>query len=896
MKFPTQLYLTALSMCSEHLRILLAVETPALSEKILHISASDSSDRGYSYIHCHQGVEAVHLVKTSCEEQKPFAMAILETGQRNPNSNALRTAAQIRGIDPQIELILLTEETTLNHAELAEQIPPLHKFQVLHADHIPHTLMRLLSHLEHKWCLERELKKTRVLLQEEKAAHKHEQEYGQQLERAVEMMQLGVFIADLDGHILYHNPAAAFMHGYQAQELVGQDITMLNAPDLGSRLNLAQIHTWNGLIRESVHQKRDGTTFPVWLMSEIVQNAEGEPWVIVTSCENITDRKQAEEELKRHRDHLEELVNARTVELTEMNRQLQREILEHKRTGEALQKSEKRYRTVLEAAPDPVVVYDEDGQVTYLNPAFSRIFGWTLDECQSRDIELIPVEHLSENRLIHRKIREGETISGIETTRLTRQGNSVEVSISGAGFFDQHGNLQGSVITIQDITERKKTEEEIRFIAYHDALTGLENRKSFYMRLEDQILGAYGKKRRIGDKWALMFLDLDKFKYVNDTLGHDVGDELLKVIAERLQKCVRKTDHVFRLGGDEFTVLVNNLTTDSDAARIAQKIRRSIARPCIIKEHEIYITVSIGISVYPTDGKEVETLVKNSDMAMYAAKEESEGYRFFTEEMNQKALERMRLERSLRTALQNNQFIVHYQPLINDKNQIMGMEALLRWYHPEYGLINPSRFIPLAEETGSIVAIGKWVLHTACQQTKHWHNMGYTNLYVSVNLSTRQFKEPDLLETIEQILEATGLPPEKLKLEVTESGIMENPDQAIVTMKYLRDKGIQFSIDDFGTGYSSLSYLKRFPIDTLKIDRSFVLDSIHNKNDQEIIKTIISMARTLHMETIAEGVETEEQHAFLIQQGCQMMQGYYLGWPMPAQQFSERLQTQNPVD
>ena len=858
--FPKQLECVMLSMEPEQLRILVAVENPALLERVLHINMSDSSDRRYEYIRCRQGIEAVNLVKAFFEEQRPFAMVILDAGQ-DTDSNGLWLAEQIRRIDPLIELIFLTEETTI----------------------------------EQKWRLEHELQKVRELLQQEQTERKHEQEYWQQLERAVEMMQIGVFIADLDGHILYHNPAAAFMHGYQAQELFGQDITVLNAPDLKHRMNLAQIQTWNGLIRESVHQKKDGTTFPVWLMSEIVQNAEGEPWVMVTSCENITERKLAEEELKRHRDHLEELVNDRTAALTAMNTQLQREILEHKRTAEALQKSEKRYRTVLEAAPDPVVVYDEDGQMTYLNPAFSRIFGWTLDECQANEIELVPVEHLSENRLILRKIRQGETISGIETTRLTKHGNLVNVSISGAGFFDQHGKLQGSVITIQDITERKKTEEEIRFIAYHDALTGLENRKSFYMRLEDQILRLHGKKRRIADKWALLFLDLDKFKYVNDTLGHDVGDDLLKVIAERLQKCVRKTDYVFRLGGDEFTIILNNLSTDSDAGRIAQKIRKSIAKPCFIKDHELYVTVSIGISIYPNDGQAVETLVKNSDMAMYAAKEESEGYRFFTEEMNQKALERMRLERSLRTALQNNQFVVHYQPLISDKNQIMGMEALLRWYHPEYGLINPSRFIPLAEETGAIVSIGKWVLHTACQQTKQWHDMGYPHLYVSVNLSTRQFKESDLLETIEQVLEATGLPPQKLKLEVTESGIMENPDQAIVIMEYLRAKGIQFSIDDFGTGYSSLSYLKRFPIDTLKIDRSFVLDSINNKNDQEIIKTIISMARTLHMETIAEGVETKEQHTFLIQQGCQMMQGYYLGLPMPAEQFSERLHIQKSV-
>ena len=291
----------------------------------------------------------------------------------------------------------------------------------------------------------------------------------------------------------------------------------------------------------------------------------------------------------------------------------------------------------------------------------------------------------------------------------------------------------------------------------------------------------------------------------------------------------------------------------------------------------------------------METLVKNADMAMYAAKEERQGYRFFTEEMNRKALERMGLESSLRNALQHKQFVIYYQPLVNNRNRVIGMEALLRWYHPELGVINPSKFIPLAEETGAIISIGKWVLHSACQQTSEWHEKGYAGLYVAVNLSTRQFREPDLIETIEQVLESTGLSPDCLKLEVTESGIMKDPEQAVAKMKILRAKGIRFSIDDFGTGYSSLSYLKRFPIDTLKIDRSFVTDCSTNKDDQEIIKTIISMAQSLNLETVAEGVETEEQLDFLIRQGCHIMQGYYFDQPMPANKFEKILQTRGTI-
>jgi EAL domain-containing protein (putative c-di-GMP-specific phosphodiesterase class I) len=272
-------------------------------------------------------------------------------------------------------------------------------------------------------------------------------------------------------------------------------------------------------------------------------------------------------------------------------------------------------------------------------------------------------------------------------------------------------------------------------------------------------------------------------------------------------------------------------------------------------------------------------------MAMYAAKEEGKGYRFFTAEMHRKALERMKIESSLRTALQDNEFVLYYQPLVDKKDRLIGMEALLRWYHPDLGVIGPSQFIPLAEETGVIVSIGEWALYAACQQAKKWYDMGYTQFYMAVNLSTRQFKEPDLVEVIEQVLKTTGLPPQCLKLEVTESGIMEDPQQAVVKMKLLQEKGINFSIDDFGVGYSSLSYLRRFPIDTLKIDQSFVIESAASKDDQEIIKTIIIMAQNLSMNTVAEGVETKEQLDFLAHQGCNIMQGYYFGRPMPAKKF-----------
>ncbi len=602
---------------------------------------------------------------------------------------------------------------------------------------------------------------------------------------------------------------------------------------------------------------------------------------------------QAECERQKMHNELERWLEERTIELMNANTQLAEEIEERKRIEEALRKSEERYRIVLESVPDPVVVYDMEDRIAYLNPAFSRVFGWTLAESLGSSINFVPLEHLADVRLIFEKIQHGEMVSGIETTRLTKEGMPVEVSISGTGFFDRSGRLQGSVMTIQDITARKKTEQEIRYIAYHDMLTGLHNRKSFYMRLEDQLLqsqSSNGKRRGRQLKWAILFLDLDRFKDINDTLGHDVGDALLQNVSKRLQANLRKSDYLFRLGGDEFTILLNGLTDSADVAKVAKKLREEVARPYIIQNHEIYISVSIGISIYPVDGENVEQLVKNADIAMYAAKEERRGYRFFTEEMNKMAIERMMLEGSLRNALCNNQFAIYYQPLVDKHKRIIGAEALLRWCHSEIGLVSPTKFIPLAEETGVIIPIGKWVLTSACRQAKLWYDKGFTEFYVSVNLSTRQFRESDLVETVEQILQYTGLPSQCLKLEVTESGIMEDPEQAIEKMKQLRHLGIHFSLDDFGTGYSSLSYLKRFPIDTLKIDRSFVMDSMTSKDDQEIIKTIIAMARNLKLKIVAEGVETKEQQDFLVMQGCQMMQGYFFGRPMPVEAFDAMLQ------
>ncbi len=436
---------------------------------------------------------------------------------------------------------------------------------------------------------------------------------------------------------------------------------------------------------------------------------------------------------------------------------------------------------------------------------------------------------------------------------------------------------------INEISERKRAEERLNYMAHYDELTGLPNRILFNHRLKQAMMEAAARERLV----ALMFVDLDRFKTINDTLGYEIGDVLLKAVAERLKDCLRRGDTVARLSGDEFALVFADMAHIDDASRLAQKILDSFTTPFRIGERDLFITSSIGITLYPFDQDDANTLLKNADAAMYRAKEQGRNnYQFYTSEMNVRALERLSFETNLRQALERDEFILHYQPKVDlVTGNVIGMEALLRWQNPELGLVSPTEFIPLAEETGLIVAIGEWVIRTACKQNKAWQAAGLPSLRISVNLSARQFKEKNLVERVAQALKETGLEARYLELELTES-LLQTPETTITPLKELHALGIHLSIDDFGTGYSSLSYLKRFPIDTLKIDRSFVRDITTDADDAAIANAIITMAHSLGMYVVAEGVETGEQLAFLCQRKCDSMQGYYFSKPLPADVFA----------
>ena len=512
---------------------------------------------------------------------------------------------------------------------------------------------------------------------------------------------------------------------------------------------------------------------------------------------------------------------------------------------------------------------------------------------------LHPEDRTALSRTIEGALREGAPY-GIDMRVVLPDGGVRFLREQAEVILDEHGTAARVAGTVQDITDRKQAEEQIRFLAYYDSLTGLPNRLMFTERLK----GALVDGRRRGRKVAALFLDLDQFKRINDTLGHSFGDRLLQNVADRLRACLRSTDGmmrgdpirssdtVARLGGDEFIVSLTDIHRGEDAARVAHRVLDSLKGPFRLDAHEVFVTASIGISLYPDDGEDAETILKNADTAMYHAKDAGRNnYQFYNVSMNALALQRLSLEASLRRALDRDEFLLYYQPQVDVENwRVIGVEALMRWRHPDLGLVPPSDFIPVAEECGLIRPIGDWVLQRACAQIKQWQDRGHDSLRVAVNLSVHQFQQHDLVGAVERGASGAGLDPSSLELEITESVMMHKVEETIVILNNLKDRGVRICIDDFGTGYSSLSYLKRFPIAALKIDRSFIRDIATKPEDAAITAAIIAMARSLKIDVVAEGVETSAQRDFLSEQGCTLMQGFLFSRPLPAEDVTRLLE------
>jgi diguanylate cyclase (GGDEF)-like protein/PAS domain S-box-containing protein len=555
-----------------------------------------------------------------------------------------------------------------------------------------------------------------------------------------------------------------------------------------------------------------------------------------------------------------------------------RDISEQVRSREKLRLS----ATVLESTREGVMVTDANGILVAVNHAFTEITGYSESEALGRHPRMLQSGRQERDfyQAMWASIGETGHWQG-EIWNRDRRGKIYPEWLTISAVRNAEGETVNYVGVFSDISHIKQSEAKLERLAHYDPLTDLPNR----LLLTSRLRHAIDKAERGKTELAVLFLDLDNFKHVNDSLGHPAGDELLRVIAKRLQTRIREGDTLARLGGDEFVVVLETLRRSDEAAMVAQSVIQLMEEPFMLPGgHEIYIGVSVGISLYPDNGQDATQLIRNADTAMYLAKSQGRNtYRFYTSALTAAANQRLNLESKLRRALERGEFVLHYQPQVSiPDGRIVGMEALLRWHHPEEGLIPPLRFIPLAEETGLIQPIGKWVLRTACAQLRAWVDQGMPLLTMAVNLSPRQFAQPDLVEQVREALEFGELPAQYLELEITESAIMDSGEKARTTLKALKDLGITLSIDDFGTGYSSLAYLKQLPIDKLKIDKSFVDGIPDDRNDAAITATIISMAKNLNLSVLAEGVETEAQRHFLSEPGCDAYQGYLFSRPLPA--------------
>ncbi len=597
-------------------------------------------------------------------------------------------------------------------------------------------------------------------------------------------------------------------------------------------------------------------------------------------CQDVTENLAAKRELEQHRNRLEESVEARTAALRQANDELAREVADRTRAEEKLRLANMVFRTTV----DGVFVTDAHGTILSVNPAFTQITGYSSEEAVGQNPRILKSRH--QGRKFYRDLwntlyKTGHFEAELWNRRKNGEAYLQQLTITAVN--DEDGKPINFVSVFTDITELHEKEEHIQHQSFHDALTDLPNRTLFVDRLQQALDHSVRNRQHV----AVLLFDLDRFKVINDTLGHHKGDHLLQLVADRLRHLFRQGDTVSRFGGDEFAVLINGVEDTAAVEHLANELVLGFEKPFELGAQELTISISAGIAVSPDDGMDNHVLLKNADTAMYQAKDAGRNnYRFYTADMNAQALDHLQLENALRGALDRGELELYYQPRIDlESLRVNGMEALLRWNHPEKGMVAPGQFISIAEESGLIIPIGAWVLREACRQTMRWRRAGHP-LRVSVNLSARQFARADLLGTLDSVLAESGLPPDCLELELTETVVMQHADATVATLNAFKERGVRLAIDDFGTGYSSLSYLKRFPIDVLKIDQSFVRDLSSDPDDAAIAETIIALGHSLCLEVLAEGVETDSQLEFLRERACDSVQGYLFSRPLPASAFA----------
>lgn len=663
--------------------------------------------------------------------------------------------------------------------------------------------------------------------------------------------QDAILVADIDSRrVIDANVEAELLFLRPREELIGMSTAAFHPPELSAAYGEAyarHIRAGRGGPDEMKIVTADGDIVDVEISSNIIETADGHR-LIQGVFRDIRQRKRNEAELK---------LAAR----------------------------------VFESSQESILITNADSIIVSVNPAFLRMTGYSAAEVIGYNPRLLGSgRHPAEFFAAMRQTLNAEGRWQGEIWNRRKSGEIYPAWLTISVYRGASGEVLNFVGIESDISERHAAQERIRQLAYFDPLTGLPNRRLLQDRAEQALVGA----EREGKRVALLFVDLDHFKTINDSLGHSAGDQLLSQVAQRLLGCVRRMDTVARLGGDEFVVLLGEATLEG-TSEVARKILEVVGRPFHIEQHQLGVTPSLGISLFPQDGDDFETLLKHADTAMYRAKESGRNaYRFFASEMNVAALERLQLENGLRQGLARSEFVLHYQPQISvASGRIIGAEALVRWRHKQSGLVSPGRFIPVAELSGLIVPIGEWVLREACRQNRSWQDAGLPAISIAVNISSLQFRGGQLEENVRAALADSGLPSEFLELELTEGIVMGNADETVEILRRLSAMGVKLAIDDFGTGYSSLSYLKRFPIDKLKIDQSFVRDIVSDPDDWAIANAVINLAHSLRLAVIAEGVEHAEQLDMLRLHGCDEVQGYYFSVPLPADEFAELLRVQN---
>ena len=667
-------------------------------------------------------------------------------------------------------------------------------------------------------------------------------------------------VVNAQGQITFANRQTATMFGYAHAELIGQAVECLVPQRLRGahlqqrlRFQAAPHQRPMGAGLALFGQRKDGSEFPLDILLSPIDTAQG------------------------------------TQVLAAM-----RDLSERKAVLAALYEARERSRVTLESIGDAVFSTETDGNLLYVNPVAERMNGWRCAEALGKPLaqvlKIVEHEQREPIRLLPTELAPGDSgsLTG-HAILIRRDGSELPVEYTAAPIRDAAGKAAGTVIVLRDITRSRELTRQMAYLAQHDFLTKLPNR----LLLNDRLTQAIGFARRCGTQVAVLFLDLDHFKHINDSLGHGIGDRLLQSVAQRLLACVRSSDTVSRTGGDEFVILLAEIEHAEAAAASAEKLIAALAEPQQIAGHDLQVSTSIGISLYPQDGPDAETLIKNADLAMYHAKDSGRNnVQFFTPDMNLRSVERQTVESGLRQALERGEFELHYQPKVNlANNRTIGAEALIRWNHPQRGLIGPTQFIAIAEDSGLIVPIGRWVMQQACRQMHAWREQGVQLLPVSVNISALEFRNKNFLDDVRAILADTQVEPSYLELELTESVLMQHAEAAVCVLDELKHIGVRLTIDDFGTGYSSLSYLSHFPIDVLKIDQSFVQQITTHAYNATIVSAVIGMCEGLRCDVIAEGVETAEQAAFLLARGCPVVQGYYCGRPMSAADFALGLGT-----